>query len=91
MNRGRVADLYNTFTGDTCLTLWYNINGAKSIEVVVDKGRVVKVLKSTDTKWHMAQVEITGVKKRVRVINLTIRLQAGGFSSEFDRNRERAV
>ncbi|KAJ7393861.1 hypothetical protein OS493_003528 [Desmophyllum pertusum] len=67
MNRGRVADLYNTFAGDTCLTLWYNINGAKSIEVVVDKDRVVKVLKSTDTKWHMAQVEITGVKQRIKL------------------------
>ena len=64
------AGLYTKFKGDTCLTFWYNMrgNGAGSIEVRVDIGRLVLELKGPkDTDWHKAQVEVTKAKRKVRL------------------------
>ncbi|XP_020615410.1 enteropeptidase-like [Orbicella faveolata] len=64
------AGLYTKFKGDTCLTFWYNMrgNGAGSIEVRVDMGRLVLELKGPkDTDWHKAQVEVTKAKRKVRL------------------------
>ena len=66
------AGLYVKFKGDTCLTFWYNMrgNGAGSIEVTVNnKNNPVLELKGPkDAIWHKAQVEVTGAKRKVRLI-----------------------
>ena len=66
------AGLYVKLKGDTCLTFWYNMrgNGAGSIEVTVNnKNNPVLELKGPkDAIWHKAQVEVTGAKRKVRLI-----------------------
>ena len=66
------AGLYLKFKGDTCLTFWYNMRGkgAGSLEVTVDKrSQLVLELKGPkDTDWHKAQVQVTGAKRKVRLI-----------------------
>ena len=66
------AGLYIKFKGDTCLTFWYNMRGkgAGSLEVTVDKrSQLVLELKGPkDTDWHKAQVQVTGAKRKVRLI-----------------------
>lgn len=69
------AGLYLKFTGDACLTFWYNMRGkgAGAIEVIVDNEQqpVLELKGPKDTDWHKEQVEITGANKKVRVIPMT--------------------
>lgn len=64
------AGLFIKFSGDTCLTFWYNMkgSGAGSIEVIVDNDQqpALELKGPKDTNWHKEQVELTGVNKKVR-------------------------